>query len=273
LRNRTQAIAPSADIMTDIAISVFSVSNRRGYFLPALNVHYQETDGPHWTIVTGGTRAYVVRFGTPLIDDPEEQSADSHFMMRRVTSALLLGGVGLFHAETSGRLFIRNVQGDISWTSYFDWPAPDDQPGNDAAGNVNDWFGAFTKHAMLRRAADDAHAALSSPHEALTFAYRALEWIVVGRGVSWDALATEIGAPVESLRELKKAANVDLGFRHATSTGVKARADLGTAGSAVALVFDAVNASRVRLEPGFKPMTPTESAGAIIRTLSPFPYP
>lgn len=258
--------------MTDIAISVFSVSNRRGYFLPSLNIHYQEVDGPQWTVAAGGTRAYVVRFGNPLKDDPEEQSADSHFMIRRLTSSLLLGGLGLFQAETSGRLFIRNVDGEISWTSHFDWPAPSDQPTAAAAQRVNDWFAAISKHTMLRRAADDAHLALSNPHEALVFTYRGLEWLVVGRNIGWDELALEIGAPTASLRDLKKMANVDLGFRHATSTGIKARADLGTAGSAVALLFDAINASRAKLEPGFKPMTTTESAEAILRTLSPFPY-
>ena len=36
--------------MTDIAISVFSVSNRRGYFLPSLNIHYREVEGPQWTV-------------------------------------------------------------------------------------------------------------------------------------------------------------------------------------------------------------------------------
>jgi hypothetical protein len=74
------------------------------------------------------------------------------------------------------------------------------------------------------------------------------------------------------LRELKKLATVDFGFRHATSTGIKARANLGTSGSAVALLFDAINASRAKLEPGFTAMTPTECAEAILRTMSPFPY-
>jgi hypothetical protein len=193
-------------------------------------------------------------------------------MVRRLTTSLLLGGLGLFHAETSGRLFIRNVHGDISWTSYFDWPAPADQPGPGAAEKVNDWFSAISKHTMLRRAADDAHLALSNLHEAVVFTYRGLEWLVVGRNISWDELAAEIGAPVNSLRELKKLANVDLGLRHATSTGIKARANLGTSGSAVALLFDAINATRVKLEPGFKPMTSTECAEAILRTMSPFPY-
>jgi hypothetical protein len=174
----------ATDRVTDIAISVFSVSNRRGYFLPSLNIHYQEVEGPHWTVAAGGTRAYVVKFGSPLKDDPEEQSADSHFMIRRLTTSLLLGGLGLFHTETSGRLFIRNVHGEISWTSHFDWPAPADQPGSGAAEKVNDWFSAISKHTMLRRAADDAHLALSNLHEALVFTYRGLEWLVVGRNIS-----------------------------------------------------------------------------------------
>lgn len=150
--------------------------------------------------------------------------------------------IGLFQAETSGRLFIRNVQGDISWTSYFDWPAPADQPAPASADRVNDWFAAISRHTILRRAAADAHLALSNPHEAVVFAYRGLEWLVVGRNISWDELAAEIGAPAASLRDLKKMANVDFGLRHATSTGIKARANLGTSGSAVALLFDAINA-------------------------------
>jgi hypothetical protein len=258
--------------MTDIAISVFGVSNHRAYLLPGLNIQYREHQGPEWTVATGGTRAYVVRFGRRLRDDEDEQAADSHFMVRRLTSSLLLGGAGLFQAKVSGRLFIRNVEGEISWTSYFDWPAPSDQPSLDTVNRINDWFGAFSRHATLRRAADDAHLALSNPPEALLFCYRGLEWLVLGRKLSWDELADEIGVPPASLRDLKKAANVDLGARHATPTGIKARADLGTLGSCVALLFDAINTSREQLEPEFKAMSPADSAAAILRCLSPFPY-
>ena len=91
---REEALTPGYEAMTDIAISVFALSNRRGYLLPSLNIHYQEINRDcHWTVVAGGTRAYVVRFGNPLQDDPGEQAADSSFMVRRLTTSLLLGGL------------------------------------------------------------------------------------------------------------------------------------------------------------------------------------
>jgi len=77
----------------DIAISIFKLSNRRGLFVPGMNIQYAERDSNIvWNLVGGGARADVVRFGSPLLDDPTEQSADSRFMVRRVTSALVKKG-------------------------------------------------------------------------------------------------------------------------------------------------------------------------------------
>ena len=47
--------------MTDIAISVFNVSNRRGYFLPSLNIHYQEVEGPQLVGTYACARARVTK--------------------------------------------------------------------------------------------------------------------------------------------------------------------------------------------------------------------
>src|SRR6187549_614298 len=72
--------------------SAFKLSNRRGFFVPSVNIQYGERGtNIMWNLVCGGTRAYIVRFGSPLLDDPQEQAADSHFMVRRVTSSLVLG--------------------------------------------------------------------------------------------------------------------------------------------------------------------------------------
>ena len=71
-------------------MSVFNVTNARGYFLPSLNIQYQErASRSSWTITAGGSRIYLARFGEPLVDDREEQAAESHFMVRRLMVALV----------------------------------------------------------------------------------------------------------------------------------------------------------------------------------------
>lgn len=258
----------------DIAVSVFRLSNRRGFFVPGVNIKYAERDtNVEWGLVCGGTRGYIVRFGTPLIDDPEEQSADSHFMVRRVTSSLVLAGAGLFQAEACGRLFFRNIVGEVSWTAYFDWPALSaERVSPTTSDTVHDWCSALCNHTVLRRAADDAHAALSNPHEALIYVYRGLEWLVSGLNITWDELAKDLGAPVAELRELKKTANVDIGVRHATASGIKMRADERNYASWICALFDAINGARARLEPGFKPMDSKTAAAAVMRALPVVPY-
>lgn len=92
--------------MPDCVASVFRLSNARGYSVPPLNVDYHEKDtGAQWRLTCGGTRAYVVRIGEGLTDNINEQAEDSHFMIQRITSSLLLGRAGLFQAEAAGRLF------------------------------------------------------------------------------------------------------------------------------------------------------------------------
>lgn len=258
----------------DIAISIFKLSNRRGIFVPGVNIQYSERDSNIvWNLVCGGTRAYIVRFGSPLLDDPEVQSADSHFMVRRVTSALVMGGAGLFQPEACGRLFFRNINGEVSWTGYFDWPVlPAEEASRASSHAVQDWYRALCSHTVLRRAADDAHAALSNPHEALIYVYRGLEWLVEGLGIDWKKLATDLGASVAEVRELKKAANADTGVRHATKSGIKMRANTRNYYSWICALFDGINSARARLEPGFKPADPKEVATAVGQALSIVPY-
>lgn len=261
----------------DIALSVFRLSNRRGLFVPGVNLRYVEAGGnSEWGLVCGGTRAYIVRFGSPLLDDPEEQAADSHFMVRRVTNSLLMGGAGLFQPEACGRLFLRNIKGDkgdVSWTGYLDWPDNAAEEGSRASSDtVHDWCEALCDHTVLRRAAEDAHAALSNPHESLIFVYRGLEWLVGGLGITWEELAPDLGATVSEVRKLKKAANVDTGVRHASKSGVKMRADTQNYYSWVCALFDGINGARARLEPGFKVMGPESVAAAVGQALSLMPY-
>jgi hypothetical protein len=258
----------------DIAISVFKLSNRRGFFVPGVNIRYAEQESNiSWHSMCGGTRAYIVRFGSPLLDDPEEQSADSHFMVRRITSSLVLGGAGLFQPEACGRLFLRNIKGEVSWTGYLDWPDLSAEKVSRASSDtVHDWCKALCSHSVLRRAADDAHAALSNPHEALIYVYRGLEWLVEGLGIRWDDLAHDLGASIAELRELKKTANVDTGVRHANKSGAKMRADTRNYYSWICTLFDGINGARARLEPGFEPMGPKEVAEAVGQALPVVPY-
>jgi hypothetical protein len=81
--------------------------------VPAFNFSYQEkgTDIA-WRCTCGGTRAYLIRFGTPLSHDMDEQAAESHFMARRITASLLLSGFGLFIPEPTGRVLFTDVWGD-----------------------------------------------------------------------------------------------------------------------------------------------------------------
>jgi hypothetical protein len=174
----------------DFLVSVFRLANRRGYFAPPFNFGYQEKNtGVEWRVTCGGTRVYLIRFATPLSRDLEEEAAESHFMMRRVCAALLIAGFGLFEPQPFGRVLFTDVWGEaVNFVAHLDQPDPElaVMP-RDRAESLYGWIKAFSTHTMLRRAAEDAHSALTHPHEALIFVYRGLEWAcdrviwVVGR--------------------------------------------------------------------------------------------
>ncbi|HYW44330.1 MAG TPA: hypothetical protein VE959_15825 [Bryobacteraceae bacterium] len=71
----------------DFVVSVFQLINRRGYFVPAFNFGYGERDtGAEWRISCGGTRAYMVRFATPLDRNMDEQAAGPRSAIIRIPS-------------------------------------------------------------------------------------------------------------------------------------------------------------------------------------------
>ncbi len=261
--------------MTDFAISVFSLENDRGYIAPRLNIGYKEIDSTtEWTINCGGTRVYLVRHDTPLLADMDEQAADSHFMVDRLKTAFLFGGAGLFRAKSVGRLIFKNVEGDVTWVSQLDQPDPffGSWPDQATTDQSADWYQAICRHNILRRAANDAYQALIHPHEALLYAYRGMEWIVVGAKLSWEDLAKDMGVSYSDLREFKKTANVEAGARHPTQTLDKLRADLRNYSSWITCLFDAINAARARLDPSYTPKTPKEFAAVFARAVPPVPY-
>src|SRR5258708_40111973 len=111
--------------MADFAISVFQLRNERGYASPNLEIQYQERGSDiQWRISCGGTRVYLVRIGESLKMEGEDQAVDSYYMVRRVTGALLLGGVGLFEIQVRGRLMFSGAYGDISWGTEPDAQVP-----------------------------------------------------------------------------------------------------------------------------------------------------
>jgi hypothetical protein len=238
----------------DFIVSIFRLVNRRGYSLPAFNFAYKEKDtDTEWRITCGGTRAYLVRFATPLNREMDEQAAESHFMMRRVTASLLMSGFGLFQADSAGRMLFTDILGEaVNFTAHIDHPDPEVSKMPDADTNVlYGWIGALCSHTPLRRAAEDAQSALLNPHEALVFVYRGLEWIVEGMGFTWEDIAKELGGTKNDIRELKKTANFETGVRHASKSGLKMRADPHNYGTWVAALFDIINAARAKVEPGY----------------------
>jgi hypothetical protein len=125
---------------------------------------------------------------------------------------------------------------------------------------------------MLRRAAADAHSALSHPHDAGVFVYRGLEWLVVSEGRSWDDLAADIGVSKAEVREFKKLVNVDHGVRHASRSGMKLRANVEQYGFWVAALIDAMNATRARLESGYQIPPHEVTAEGLMRAIPVHPY-
>lgn len=261
--------------MIDLVASVFRLTNGRFLMAPKLDIGYGERGTEvHWNINVGGSRAYMLRFGEKLaMMEPESQgrqNADSHFMIGRVQVALLLGGKGLFQAEAVGRIFLESIQENANWFTQLNLPTSKSEQAPKA---VYDWFEALCKHTMLRRAAADAHFALSHPHEAGAFVYRGLEWLVVGEGRSWDDLAEDIGVSKSEVRDFKKLVNVNFGVRHASRSGVKLRAKLQNYATWVCALIDALNATRSRLEPGYKVAQPTTVAEAVMLAMPVDPYP
>lgn len=260
--------------MTTFVINVFQLTNRRGYPAPYLEIHYDEKGSDiQWRMSCGGSRAYLVRLGDSLDPDIDSQAAESHFMAHRMTTALLLGGAGLFEANAVGRLLFTGAYGDISWTAQHDLKDPHGtKTDQDLVAKVSDWYLAICRHTILRRAADDAHLALRNPHEAFVFVYRGMEWIKEGLGISWEQLAQDIGVPPAHLLEMKQLANFETGVRHASRSGKKLRAHFDNYGTWVCALLDAINSARARLESGFSRMSPEHVANAVARAAPVIPY-
>jgi hypothetical protein len=115
-----------AQVKASLVVTIFEMENRLGYYVPRINFHFEEADtGISWLINAGGTRCYVARGGRFKTLDWEDQAADSHFMVGRVVSALIMASAGLFTPDVKGRLIFHDVEhqewqsqvtADISWS-------------------------------------------------------------------------------------------------------------------------------------------------------------
>jgi hypothetical protein len=259
----------------DFVVSVFKLVNRRGYSLPMFNFGWHEQDsGTEWRANCGGTRVYLVRYATPLNRDMDEQAAESHFMMRRITGALLMSGFGLFQAESTGRVIFTDVYGEmVNWTAYIDQPDPEvGAMEAESSEALFGWIRAISLHTPLRRATEDAHAALANPHEALFHSYCGLEWLVKGMGYSWEDIATELDGSKNDISELKKMANHETGVRHASRSGTKLRAEVHSYSAWVSNLFDMINAARAKAEPGYVTVAGKKGAYILSRAMPHFPF-
>ncbi len=73
----------------------------------------------------------------------------------------------LAHSEGMGRLLFRSVEGNGSWSAQID--RRESEPAEvspEIIDSVRDWYQALCRHTFLRRAANDAHLALTLPLEA-----------------------------------------------------------------------------------------------------------
>lgn len=260
--------------MKNMVASIFSLHGARFNPVPRIVFQYQETHANRsWHVIAGGSRGYTLRFGDGLVERDSrviaDQNADSHFMIGRVLSALLLGGEGLFRSEPVGRIFLEAVDDTASVVGQSDFPTSDVPA---ACDEVLDWLGALTGHVLLRRAAADAHAALSNPAEAGVFVYRGFEWLVVGERRSWQDLAVDVGVTKAAMRDFKKLVNVDYGVRHASRSGQKLRADFDNYAYWVVALLDAIHASRARLDETFTVPDPEAIAAAVAAAVPMEPY-
>jgi hypothetical protein len=254
------------------------MTNRLGYFVPRFNVRFDEADtGKVWFISGGGTRCYIARIESHKSVDIFEQAADSHFMMNRIVGSLLISGAGLFVPEIKGRLVFRGID-QLDWDSQIEmeigW-SEEVKRVHDAFSqeNLRGWLIAIFTHRFLRRAVDDLVLALKDPTEAFVFIYRGFEWLEQGLNISKSELAEALGVRLNDLKQLGRLANTETGVRHATTAGVKMRADVETYSTWAAGLIDAVNFGRAKLEPGFSPMKPDEIANVLKVAIRLEPYP
>jgi hypothetical protein len=196
--------------MPDVVTSIFRLENDRGLLVPKFDINYIERDTDiQWFINCGGTRAYLIRIGSELGSDFEDECADSHFMVNRVVISLFLGGLGLFKAKAMGRILFKDIGSEeLRFTSHVDLQDIEEKEEKQNIEYFTDWYKFICLNDLFRRAADDAYSALLNPVESTFHIYRGMEWLLKAGNIGWRELAEDIGVTFNQIKEFKRIANV-----------------------------------------------------------------
>lgn len=261
--------------MPDVVTSIFRLENDRGFFVPKFDIKYIEKDTDiQWIINCGGTRAYFIRIGNELWEDFDAECADSHFMVNRVVTSLFMGGVGLFRAKATGRIFFKDIgTEELRFTSHVDLRSFEKENNKAEIERVSDWYKFICLNNLFRRAADDAYSAVLNPVEATFYIYRGMEWLMKAGNIGWRELAEDIGVTFKQIKEFKRTANVELGQRHGIESARKERAQTPEYGSLVADFVYGICKVRKRVDSSYEVPSPKDVSDIVIKALPIVPYP
>ncbi len=261
--------------MIDIVTSVFSLVNDWGFFVPKLDIHYIEKETCiEWFINCGGTRAYLIRIGTGLGSDFEDECADSHFMVNRVVTALFLGGLGLFKATSMGRVIFNNIESDeVNFITHLDLRDIEKSETDEGTNSFTDWYRFICQNDLFRRAADDAYHALLNPVESIFYMYRGMEWLLKAGAIGWRELADDMGVTFNQIKDFKRMANFEFGQRHGIGSARKMRAQFRESGMLVADLLYGLCKVRKRVDSSYEVPTPNDVSKIVMKALPTGPYP
>ena len=238
--------------MNTIDLYTFSDSNPR-HVAPRIMFSYVESDtGNCWTIWAAVGYAYLYRIGEKLGDvDLAERKRDAEFMIRRLQASLLIGKKGLFKYDFDGMWTLNNITIDEKLSTVnCVLPSTDSEEYDE---DVPDWFGAFSRNSLLRRAAEDAYMAAVLHQESIFFLYRGFEWLKRAVGnPPWNQLGKHIDIPQKNIDYIKKTANdPKKAARHAAESGMKAYFQGEVCSSWVCGLFHSIVHIRCGLEEEF----------------------
>lgn len=261
-----------------LVCSVFELKSEVGYFVPNLNIRYDERDSSNSNFITGGgMRVYISRIGEHLEQSAAAQAADSHFMIERVIAALLISGAGLFRYDAKGRIFLCAPVETLQWTAQTDLePYYGERAQAVLAsfdeGEFGSWLECICAQTPIRRALHDAVQALRNPVEAFFYIYRGFEWLKVGLGLSWDDIASDVGVTTRQIKDVGQIANDETGVRHASVSGSKLRANTENVGTWIAGLVHAIECARARIDKSYTASEPKRIAEKLRLAVQYVPY-
>lgn len=235
--------------MTEIDLFTYRHTHQR-VSVPALQFDYLEKDTEnYWRIWGAGDLVYLYRIGERLsLRNDEERMMDAGLMVKRVECSLLLAKVGWFQFTCIAGWEFTGVETTSSSTVGCRLGKAESEDSSEVIG----WFQAFSQHSLLRRAAEDAHAALTIPSEAILFMYRGFEWLKKCLNVQWKELGEAVDIPQENVNYLKKIANdPDLAARHASESGQKVHFEQGVCSGWICGLLHGIVHARCKLDQTF----------------------